>query len=79
MLSDTIPVFLNGRPVSVPTGCTLEQLLAQEDPALAAELQAGRAAATDARGIAVAADEPLLAGAIFRVMRSARSGGAPDA
>jgi hypothetical protein len=75
MLSDTIPVFLNGRPVAMPPGSTLEQLVVHADPDLAAELLAGRAVATDARGIAVSAGETLLAGAIFRVTRSARSAG----
>jgi hypothetical protein len=73
MGSEFIPVFLNGRPARAPRGATLAQLVAQEDPELAASLEAGLAAATDARGVAVGKDMPLVAGAIFRVFRSARA------
>ena len=73
MLSESIPVFLNGHPARVPPGSTLVQLVAQEDPQLGTALAAGLATATDARGLAVDPDAPLQAGAIFRVLRSARS------
>lgn len=73
MSSDSIPVFLNGHPARVPAGSTLGQLVAQEDPELAASLDAGRATATDARGLPADKDAPLAAGAIFRVFRSART------
>jgi hypothetical protein len=78
MLSDSIPVFLNGRPARVPSGFTLSQLVAQEDPELGVSLQAGLAAATDARGLPVDPDQVLSAGAIFRVFRSARSAAPPS-
>ncbi len=78
MPSETIPVFLNGRPARVPAGSTLRQLLDQEDPELGASLDAGAAAANDARGLPVAADTALVAGAIFKVFRSARNASARD-
>jgi hypothetical protein len=78
MLSDSIPVFLNGRPAKVAPGSTLSQLVAQEEPELGASLQAGLAAATDARGLPVDKDLVLGAGGIFRVFRSARAAAAPD-
>jgi hypothetical protein len=73
MLSDSIPVFLNGRPVRASPGATLCQLVTQEDPELGAALAAGLAAATDARGLPAGKDTLLTAGAIFRVFRSART------
>ena len=69
----TIPVFLNGRPARVLPGATLRDLVSQEDPDLAQALEAGRARATDARGIAAPADIVLVAGTIYRVFLSARS------
>ncbi len=78
MLSDSIPVFLNGRPARVPPGFTLSQLVTQEDPELGLALQAGLAAATDALGLPVDPGQQLSAGAIFRVFRSARSAVAPS-
>ena len=77
MTPATIPVFLNGRPVTVPHGATLAALVAQVDPALAAALVAGQARATDARDLPVAADQVLSAGDIFRVSKSARAAEGP--
>jgi hypothetical protein len=79
MISDPIPVFLNGRPCRVVPGSTLGQLLAQDDPDLARALALGTANATDGRGIAVDEGTPLVAGAIFRVVRSARAAGPANA
>lgn len=73
MPSDTIPVFLNGRPARVPAGSTLRQLLTQEDPELAAAMAAGQATANDARGLPVDDNVPVPAGSIFKVFRSARA------
>lgn len=75
MISDLIPVFLNGRSRRVVPGATLGQLLAQDDPALARALELGAAKATDGRGIPADADVLLVPGAIFRVVRSARPDG----
>ena len=79
MISDSIPVFLNGRPCRVPPGSTLAQLLVGANPELAHELEHGAAQATDARGLPVDPAAPLTAGAIVRVQRSARTGDAADA
>jgi hypothetical protein len=78
MLSDSIPVFLNGRPARVPLGFTLSQLVRQEDPELGASLVAGLAAATDARGLPVDRETVLVAGAVFRVFRSSRAASPAD-
>ncbi len=74
-----LPVFINGRPFQAPAGSTLGQLLAEQDPDLVAALLGGNAIATDGRGIAADPDLALSAGAIFRVVRSARAGDATDA
>lgn len=79
MISEFIPVFLNGRSCRVPAGFTLGRLLAQDDPELARALELGAARATDGRGIAADPAAVLVAGAIFRVVRSARGDGAADA
>lgn len=79
MISDPVPVFLNGRSCRMPSGSTLGQLLAHEDPALARALDRGTAKATDGRGIPVDEATVLVAGAIFRVVHSARAAGTADA
>lgn len=80
MISDDIAVFLNGSLVRAPAGATLGELVLTADPPLGAALAAGEARATDARGIASDPSTVLVAGAIFRVFRSARTtGAAPDA
>lgn len=66
-------MFLNGTMVRVPGGTTVTALLDLHDPPLALALRAGEARATDGRGIEVDRAEPLPAGAILRVYRSARS------
>ena len=68
----SIPVFLNGRQVPASPGSSLRQLLAEHEPDLHASLASGTAAATDPRGLPVDPDAPLVAGAIFRIGRSAR-------
>ena len=73
MTPTLIPVFLNGRSATVAPGSTLGALVAQVDPELARAFEAGRAKATDARGIPAAADAVLAAGAIYRVFPSARA------
>ena len=70
---------MNGRPFRVPAGSTLGQLLAEHDPDLFAALLGGSAIATDGRGIVADPDARLSAGAIFRVLRSARAAEAADA
>jgi hypothetical protein len=49
------------------------------DPALADTLAAGQAHLTDGRGIRLDPSEPATAGAIVRVVRSARQPREPDA
>ena len=64
-------VFVNERPVDVPAGATVQAAVAAADPALADRLGQG-AYATDGRGIQVDPAAVLDAGAILRVITSAR-------
>jgi hypothetical protein len=67
-------VFVNATPVDVEPGTTVLGALRACDPALEAGVMAGTAHVTDARGIALEGDARLSAGAILRVVVSARRG-----
>jgi hypothetical protein len=75
----TLPIFLNGSPLRVPSGSSLGTVLAEHDPDLLAAMLGHGAQATDARGLPVDPDAPVHAGAIYRVFRSARRDEAFDA
>jgi len=75
-MTDTIPVFVNGRRVMLPRGGTASMAAAQEDPAFAD--QAG-VTISDARGLPVSPDAVLASGAILRVAARARRAGGADA
>lgn len=74
-MTDTIPVFVNGRRVLLPRGATAAMAVAQDDPGRAA----AAATITDARGLPVSPDAVLVGGAILRVAVSARRAGGDDA
>lgn len=63
-----VRVFVNERPVDVPGGATVQAAVSAFDAALGQALAAGRARATDARGIEVEPAAPLQAGSILRVI-----------
>lgn len=67
-----IPVFVNDRMVSVEAGMPAAQAAAAAGADVAAALAEGRAYLTDGRGIRVDAEQPVHAGAILRVIVSAR-------
>lgn len=67
-----IPVFINEQRVELPAGATAAEAVALFDAALATRLAAGEAHITDGRGIRIAADQPVHAGAILRVVVSSR-------
>ena len=68
----TIPVFVNERRLEVGPGTTALEAAAQTDSTLVEALAEGRAYLTDGRGIRVDPTAALGAGAIIRVVRSAR-------
>lgn len=72
-----MPVFVNEKPVSIATGGTALQAVAALDQELADRLLVGGGYITDGRGIRLAPEEILSAGAIIRVIISARR--EPDA
>jgi hypothetical protein len=73
MTDDTIPVFVNERAVRVPRQADVLAAVRLADAPLADAFAAGDAQATDARGLPVAAADPLAPGAILRVRVSARA------
>jgi hypothetical protein len=75
-MTDTIPVFVNGRRVMLPPGGTASMAARQDDPALASRADV---TITDARGLPVSPDAVLASGAILRVAVSARRAGGADA
>jgi hypothetical protein len=75
-VSDAIRVYVNERAVEVPRGADVRTAVLVADPVLGAALADGRAHATDGRGIRIDPAAPLTAGAILRVVVSARR---PDA
>lgn len=75
----TIPIFINERPVAALPGQSLGDVLSVHAPELFAALLDGQGKATDGRGIAVTAGDPVHAGAIYRVFASARREGPIDA
>jgi hypothetical protein len=72
-------VFVNATPLDVESGTDVEGAVRAHDAALGAKLASGAAYATDARGIELPSNAPLSAGAIVRVVVSARRGGGDDA
>jgi adenosine deaminase len=77
MADAALRVFVNERPVTVSRGARVREAIAALDLRLADQVQAGEAYVTDARGIQVAAEDPVgEAGAVYRVVISARPGGA---
>jgi hypothetical protein len=71
-VSDTIPVFVNGQCIRIAAGQSAAGAVALHDAELAARLADGTAYVTDGRGIRLPADAPIHAGAILRVIVTAR-------
>jgi hypothetical protein len=67
-----IRVFVNATPVDVEPGANVRDALRACDPALETSVLSGSAHVTDARGIEIPLDVRLAAGAILRVVLSAR-------
>ena len=67
-----LPVFINGHCIRLSAGATVSQAVAQHAPDLAEKVAAGAAYVTDGRGIRIEEGQAVHAGAIFRVIVSAR-------
>ena len=74
----TLPVFVNARSLALAAGATTRDAVQAGAPDLLAACEAGEAVVTDARGLPVALEAPLHAGAILRVARSHRRGATED-
>ena len=77
-MTEPVVVFVNERAVRVAPGVTAETAVAALDPGLGEKLREGAAYLTDARGIRIGNGEPVYAGAILRVVVSARREDARD-
>lgn len=69
---------MNASPIDVDPGTDVRGAVAAHDPGLAAKVASGAAYVTDARGIELAGEAPLEAGAIMRVVVSARRAAGSD-
>lgn len=76
-----IRVFLNDRGHTLPAGAQVRDALLAVMPDLLPACESGEAFVTDGRGLPLALDAALPAGAILRAARSSRRGTAtpPDA
>ena len=69
-----IPVFVNTRTIMVPAGALVREAIRLAEPALLPACEAGEALLSDGRGLPIALDDRLAAGAILRVARTSRRG-----
>ena len=74
-----IRVFVNGGSVNVPAGASVRDAVRVCDATLGEKLAGGTAYVTDGRGIEVDLAEPLVSGAILRVVVRTRRGADADA
>lgn len=72
-------VFVDAQAVEVRPGSVARDAIAAQDPSLLPRLADGTAYLTDGRGIRLDPEAPLAAGAILRVVKSARRASEPDA
>ncbi len=77
-MTELIRVYVNERPLDVPSGAVVGAAVAALDPGLGAAVAEGRAHVTDGRGIRLGVDAPLTAGAILRIVRPAKQPAAGD-
>jgi hypothetical protein len=72
-MSDAIRVFVNADVVEVPAGASVSDAVRTVDPLLPARISAGAAYVTDGRGISIDLTDPLVSGAILRIVVRARA------
>lgn len=78
MSDATVRVFVNERGVSVPAGATALDAVRALLPDEATAVEAGSRRLTDSRGLPVEAGEPLVNGAIYRVVSARAALGEAD-
>lgn len=67
-MSGTVRVFVDGAGLDVPRGATALDAVQARSAAAADAVRAGARVITDSRGLPVAPDLPVVAGAIFRLV-----------
>ena len=65
-----VPVFVNGARVEMPADAPVLDAVRRWDPEAARDVEAGRRALTDGRGLPLDPAAPGAAGAIVRVLRA---------
>ena len=74
-MSETVRIYINGKPVDVDSAATALQAVEAWDAAQAVAIRSGDKMITDSRGIPARNDAPVHNGAIFRIVRARQSGG----
>lgn len=69
-MSETVRVYINGRPVEVDASATALQAVEAWDASQAEAVRNGDRMITDSRGIVTTNDTPVQNGAIFRIVRA---------
>jgi hypothetical protein len=74
-MSDTVRIYINGRPIDVDAGATILEAVEAWDEIQAVAVRSGERMITDSRGIVTANATPVHNGAIFRIVRARQSAG----
>jgi hypothetical protein len=74
-MSDTVRIYINGRPIDVDAGATILEAVEAWDEIQAVAVRSGERMITDSRGIVTANTTPVHNGAIFRIVRARQSAG----
>ena len=74
-MSDTVRIYINGRPIDVDPGATILEAVEAWDEIQAVAVRSGERMITDSRGIVTANTTPVHNGAIFRIVRARQSAG----
>jgi len=69
-VSETVRIYINGKPVDVDAAATALQAVEAWDAAQAAAIRSGERMITDSRGIPARNDAPVQNGTIFRIVRA---------
>ncbi|MEO8200315.1 MAG: hypothetical protein ABI679_07335, partial [Gemmatimonadota bacterium] len=74
----SMKIYINDQSFEATAGHDVFTAIGERDPALGRKIASGEAYVTDARGVRLAGNEPLQAGAILRVITTSRKGDFPS-
>jgi len=74
-VSETVRIYINGRPVDVDVAATALEAVESWDEMQAVAVRSGERMITDSRGIVTANNTPVHNGAIFRIVRARQAAG----